>query len=125
MFNHFTAPSGFPRGVSISAISSASVELSWTPPLPDERNGIITGYWATLTRRGTGLQVQLFSSTTSIVFSMLNPFTSYVMTVSASTSVGLGPQSSQLTFTTAEDGIMLMHSCKAAKYSNFVLIVLS
>ena len=108
MFNHFAAPSGFPQGVSVSTVSSASVELSWTPPLPDERNGIITGYWATLTRRGTGSQVQLFTSSTSIVFSMLNPFTSYVVTVSASTSVGVGPQSSQLTFSTAEDGILLV-----------------
>ena len=49
---------------------------------------------------------------------MLNPFTNYVVTVSASTSVGFGPQSSQLTFTTDEDGTVN----RAAKDSNFVLI---
>lgn len=104
LYNYSAAPSGFPRGVSISTITSESVELLWSPPLLDERNGIITGYWATLTRCDTGSQIQLLSLTTSIIFNMLNPFTSYSVTISASTAIGLGPQSTQLTFSTAEDG---------------------
>lgn len=115
-------PSGFPQSVSVSTISSRAVELSWNPPSEDERNGIITGYLATLTRRDTGSQTQLFSSTTSISFSMLNPFTSYTVTIAASTVVGFGPQSTQFRFTTSEDG-MIIKEFFVHRYScNFTII---
>ena len=35
---------------------------------------------------------------------MLDPFTAYTVTVAASTIIGSGPQSTQLSFTTAVDG---------------------
>ena len=35
---------------------------------------------------------------------MLNPFTTYTVTVTASTTIGVGPPSTQLTFRTDEDG---------------------
>ena len=97
----------------MSTISSQTVELLWSPPLPEEQNGVITGYSVTVTRRDTGSQFQLVSSTTSISISTLNPFTSYTVTVSASTSVGAGPQSTQLSFTTAEDGKFNWHTLYA------------
>ena len=98
-------PSGFPRDVSVSTVSSQSVNLSWSSLPPDERNGIITGYLATLSRHDMGSQIQLFPSTTSVEFSMLDPFTRYSVTIAASTAIGLGPQSTSLSFTTAEDGV--------------------
>ena len=80
------------------------MELFWSPPPQDERNGIITSYLATLTRRDTGSQLQLTSSMTTITFSMLSPFTSYTVRIAASTTISYGPQSTQLSFTTATDG---------------------
>lgn len=90
-------------------MTSQSVELSWSPPPPEERNGIITGYVATLVRRDTGSQYQLTSPTTSITFTTLTPFTGYTVTIAASTAIGLGPQSTQLNFISDEDGIYVHH----------------
>lgn len=99
-----TAPSGFPRDVSVVSISSQSAEVSWNPPLQEERNGIIVGYIVTVSRQGMDTQLQLTSTTTTITLNMLNPFTTYTITVTTSTAVGVGPPSTQLSFTTAEDG---------------------
>ena len=91
----------------MSVVTSQSVELSWSAPPPEERNGIITGYVATLIRRDSGSQYQLTSPTTSTTFTTLTPFTSYTVTVAASTAIGLGPQSTQLNFITDEDGMSI------------------
>ena len=99
-----TVPSGFPQDVSVDSITSQSVEISWSPPLLEERNGNITSYTVTVSRQGSDLPIQLTSPTTSISVSMLNPFTSYTVTVAALTSIGMGPPSTLLTFRTAEDG---------------------
>lgn len=101
---HSTAPSGFPQDVSVGNILSQSVELSWNPPLHEERNGIITGYDIVVTRRGTDFQFLLTSTVTMVTLNQLDPFTTYTVMVVASTSVGAGPPTSQLSFTTAEDG---------------------
>ena len=99
-----TVPSGFPQDVSIDSIKSQRVEISWSPPLLEERNGIITSYTVTVSRQGSDSSIQLTSPTTSISVSMLNPFTSYTITVAALTSIGVGPPSTLLNFRTAEDG---------------------
>ena len=75
--------------------------------MPKERNGIISGYIITVTRRGTDSQLQIMSTTTNITLNRLVSFTSYLVAVAAATSAGLGPPSSQLTFTTDEDGNQL------------------
>ena len=103
-FSVVIAPTGFPQEVSVGIVSSQSVELSWSAPLLEERNGIIDSYVITLTRHGRDSQLQLMSTTTTITLNSLVAFTSYFVTVAAVTSAGLGPPSSQLSFTTAEDG---------------------
>ena len=99
-----TVPSGFPQDVSVDSATSQSVDISWSPPLLEERNGIITSYTVTVSRQGSDSPIQIASPTTSISVSMLNPFTSYTVTVAALTSIGVGPPSTLLTFRTAEDG---------------------
>ena len=99
-----TAPSGFPQDISVGGITSRGAELSWNPPLQEERNGIITGYVIAISRRGTDSQYMITSTNNSISLSMLKPYTTYTATVAAMTSVALGPPSTQLSFTTAEDG---------------------
>ena len=88
---------------------SRSVEIAWNPPLLEERNGNITSYSITISRQGSDSLIQLTSPITSITVSMLNPFTTYTVTVTASTSIGVGPPSTLLNFRTAEDGTMWMH----------------
>ena len=88
---------------------SQVVDLLWAPPLEEERNGIIINYVVVFNERGADSQVQLTSTTTNITLNMLNPFTAYTVTVSASTIVGVGPPSPQFSFTTAEDGKDFLH----------------
>ena len=113
-----TAPSGFPQEVSANNISSQSAEISWNPPLQEESNGIIVSYVVTVTKQGTDNHLQLISTTTTSTLNMLSPFTTYIVTVAASTVIGLGPTSTQLRFTTAEDGkkISTLSSTRWHKY---------
>ena len=104
MFCTNIGPSGFPKDVAVDRISSVGAELSWNPPLPEERNGIITSYLIIVTRQATGYQSQYTSTTTNFNLNMLDPFTAYTVTVAASTIIGSGPQSTQLSFTTVVDG---------------------
>jgi hypothetical protein len=103
-FYTHTVPSGFPQDVSVDSTTSQSVEISWSHPLLEERNGIVTSYSVTVSRQGSDSLIQLTSPTTSISVSLLNPFTTYIVTVAAFTSIGVGPPSTLLTFRTAEDG---------------------
>ena len=105
------APSGFPQDVSVDSISSRSAEISWNPPLQEERNGIIISYIVTISEQGTDTQLQLTFTTTIVTLNMLNPFTTYSVAVSASTAVGVGPPTAQLSFITAEDGKILTTPC--------------
>ena len=43
------APSGPPLNVRTSALSDSAVVITWDPPAPLERNGIITGYIVNIT----------------------------------------------------------------------------
>lgn len=117
MFNITTAPSGYPQDVSIDTTSSQSAVISWNPPLLEERNGIITSYSITIHRQGTDSQRQLTSLTTMISVSMLSPFTTYTVTVAASTTIDVGPPSTQLTFRTDEDGEIRYQIVKVCKKS--------
>ena len=104
LFYIATAPSGFPQDVSVGSISSRNAELSWNPLLQEERNGVITGYVIVISRHGTESQSVLTSFNNTIGLDTLNPYTAYTVTVAATTSVGVGPPSTQLRFMTAEDG---------------------
>jgi len=98
----FTVPSGFPQNLQANAISPTEVMVTWKVPQPVDTNGIIIAY-----------TLLLFSSrnvsniTTSQNFwnvSGLQPFSTYIFSVAASTSVGIGPFSTNISITTPETG---------------------
>lgn len=101
---HFPVPSGFPENFSGVALSSVSILLMWDPPALQHRNGIITGYVMNITALSTGEILQVFTSDGNYTVDSLKPFTAYSFIIAASTSVGIGPFSTDLTIQTLEDG---------------------
>lgn len=69
------------------------------------RNGIITIYTINITSHDGRNMTQMVSSSRSFRLESLNPFTSYICSIAAHTSVGRGPFSATLTATTPEDGM--------------------
>ena len=75
----------------------------------DDRNGIIVRYIINVTVVETGQMFQLVSTTTTLTINTLSPYRTYVCIIAAVTSVGIGPFSTQINFTSPEDGKILAH----------------
>ena len=99
------APSAPPDEISIDAIYFDSIYLSWRAPLKEHHNGEIIGYNVTLTATSSGELLDIFSASNSTVIESLSPFTSYIISIAAMTSAGVGPYSAVVTVMTAEAGI--------------------
>ena len=100
-----TVPSGAPQNVSASPTSPFEAYLSWSPPLEEERNGVIDNYVINITEDDTGDKFQVSTSTTTITLDEnLRPYYVYTCVIAAETSVGVGPYSSNVSFRTHEYG---------------------
>lgn len=99
------APSAPPDEISIDAIYFDSVHLSWRAPLREYHNGELIGYNVTFTATNSEEVFDLFSASNSTVIGSLSPFTSYIISIAAVTSAGIGPYSAAVTVMTAEAGI--------------------
>ena len=100
---HCAAPSSSPQNVSIRALTSTSIAISWDPPDLDSQNGIITEYRINITELETGNVISLISFNTLITVQFLHPYYTYVCVVSAVTNAE-GPSSEELVITTPQDG---------------------
>ena len=88
-------PSAPPGNFSIRVLSPSSVELTWTPVSPAERNGIIIHQ--TITYRGSKIDTDLHdlninSSRTNFTFTDFYPSVTYNFSLHQSTIVGNGPR---------------------------------
>lgn len=92
--------------MTVDEIYPDSIELSWSPPPPQNQNGEITGYNITVTATNTGVTFTVFSVANSTVVGSLTPFTTYIYSVAAVTNAGTGPFSSPNTVTTGETGTL-------------------
>ena len=99
-------PSAPPDEISIDAIYFDSIYLSWRAPLREYHNGELIGYNVTFTATNSEEVLDLFSVSNGTVIGLLNPFTSYIISIAAVTSVGIGPYSAAVTVMTAEAGIV-------------------
>ena len=81
--------------------------MTWEPPSEENWNGILIGYTAVVTTT-SGFSTQYTTTDTWLIITSLNPFTTYVCTVAASTDAGLGPHSMMVTETTPEDGTQIL-----------------
>ena len=81
--------------------NSHNLTLSWSPPLPSRRNGVIISYRINCSSGDIIINTTRTSST-SLTITGLQPFTNYTCSVSASTIIGDGP-AAVVNTTTDED----------------------
>lgn len=99
-------PSGPPTNLNGSSLNSSSIFLSWGPPLPEERNGDITGYVINVTNLDSETMHHFTTGITSDYTIMsLEPFTLYESRVFARTAVGIGQTPAVILVQTDEDGM--------------------
>ena len=87
----------------MSSATSRALNLSWSPPLPSQRNGVIISYLINCSLGGSIINSTRTSST-SLTITGLQPFTNYTCSVRAATIVGNGPAGSIYPLVTKEDG---------------------
>lgn len=93
-------PSGPPQGLQVNVTSQYTASLAWSPPLPQQQNGVIRSYIVRLTNVATGTSSNVTTVTTGHQMSNLLPNTRYTVMVAAMTSVGTGPFSSSVVLET-------------------------
>ena len=100
-----SVPSGFPQQFRETVHSSTSVTFSWALPREEDQNGVIVLYTLNITETEAGLTIQrtVPAAQTSVTVDLLLPFTAYICSIAASTSVGMGPFSTILSINTHED----------------------
>ena len=103
LYVSITVPSGSPTNFNASPVSSTAVQLTWGPPLPQNRNGIIRQYMITVEPLGGELFSFTIPAVSSYNVSALRPFTAYRFSVAAVT-IGPGPHTEQIQVNTYTDG---------------------
>lgn len=96
-------PGGYPQIDEGSNVTCCSVQLSWSPPVLAERNGVITEYTLAYKEAGTGgapRELRLPPSLSSYVLNSLKPNSAYDVKIRAHTSVGPGPYSPPIQYRT-------------------------
>ena len=97
-----TVPTASPSSLRLEIVPFNQVRVSWLPPHEDFQNGVLTHYTICL-REETGENCILHSATSlplSVVLQNLSPDTVYRVRVRAHTSVGAGPYTPDVQFTT-------------------------
>lgn len=113
LYSTCAAPSGPPVNIRLTSILARSITLSWNLPLPEDLNGVITGYTVKVENADSG-ETSLFTTTEAMyIVSALIPYQTYNISVAASTMVGRGPFSASTPVITPEDGKNLY------KYTNY------
>jgi len=122
-------PTGVPLMVVLGAQSSDSIMVSWDPPSPEMRNGMLIQYHVLVMET----KILYFDNGTIIpqmgvnrnrtynvsegraqLIDTLHPSYNYTVRIAAATIVGIGPFSDPITVMTLEDG----------EYSNnFVILI--
>uniref|UniRef100_A0A3Q2E6I1 protein-tyrosine-phosphatase n=1 Tax=Cyprinodon variegatus TaxID=28743 RepID=A0A3Q2E6I1_CYPVA len=96
-------PGGYPQINEGSSVTCCSVQLSWSPPVLAERNGVITEYTLAFKEAGTRQapqELRLPPSLSSYELNSLKPNSAYDVKIRAHTSVGPGPYSPPIQYRT-------------------------
>lgn len=100
----FPAPSGPPTNVTVDALSSSSIFITWSPPDQAEQNGIIKHYIVNVTELQYGDSIEYYSVVEQeLTVTSLHPHYDYHCLVAAVT-VESGPYSTPYLVTTLQDG---------------------
>ena len=97
-------PSGPPLSFQATPVNSSALQLTWEPPAPEQRNGIIRGYLINATALESGEHFQWMSSNAMpLVVSGLHPYYTYSLIITA-VSIGPGQFSDVQSVVMPEDG---------------------
>ena len=96
-----------PLNVVALAVNATYVYLSWDPPLPDHRNGLIEVYHIAITETDTDEELQYISVYNNTLIEPLHPYYTYKFSVAAVT-VDVGPFTSQVTLQMPEAGTIFL-----------------
>ena len=99
------APGTPPQNFTVEVLSSIAVFLRWSPPTPDQQNGVIRNYQIRQYHTATGILTNYTQERdhTELVVGSLSPHNQYQFTIAAET-VEQGPFSNPVTVTTLESG---------------------
>ena len=89
--------------ISAIALDPRMIQINWSLPLPEERNGIIEMYVVNMTAAETGQHIQLTTNNTTITAEGLHPYFKYHISVAAVT-IAIGPYSEIYSLQTPQDG---------------------
>jgi Down syndrome cell adhesion protein 1 len=110
------APAGPPEKVHCVALTSTTIQVSWHPPEPHLRNGIIKGYKVLYAPHPglvpipmTPLPKTTRLATVTTVLEQLQKFTNYSIQVLAFTEAGDGKYSNPVACNTHTDGKYLFN----------------
>ena len=86
-------PSAPPTNIRAEMINKTSAGLSWAPPPPQHRNGILKGYQIHVKGNGSAFHsnITLNATTTNFVLTNLSLNEEYSVRAVAFTTIGLGP----------------------------------
>ena len=116
---YYLVPTGVPRNVNVTVITSHTMLLTWEQPLPEEENGLLVRYHVIVIETQihymdngteiTGMQTYLnrtynVSEGRSRLIDGLHPDYNYTVRIAAATGVGIGPFSDAITVRTYMDG---------------------
>lgn len=108
-----TAPDAAPINVRVAVLTSSSVNVTWSDPPPDKRNGIIREFTISYGLEADNELKYLPVKQHHQIVAELLPFTKYLFAVAARTIIGEGPYSDPVYVTTPQDGklscIILCH----------------
>ncbi|KAA0704197.1 Down syndrome cell adhesion molecule -like protein [Triplophysa tibetana] len=103
-------PEGPPQDVTLEAISSQSIKVTWKAPQKHLQNGVIRGYQVCHREHSLNgshqficISIEATGETESLSLNNLKKFREYEVVVQASNSAGPGPASSEVRATTMED----------------------
>ena len=108
---YFSAPSAPPSALQGHNTSSTSIQVQWGNVPAADQNGIILSYTVTYKALpdGSELTKEVSAPTMQATLTGLNEYTTYNMTVSASTSKGVGPASEHIVVITDQSSKFKKH----------------
>ena len=98
------APASAPVNITALLVTSTSLTLSWSPPPPQDHNGLLTHYHLQITRLSTQSSLSYHTNVTEMVVEGLVPYSEYEVIVAAFTQEGSGPYSDSFIVHTEQDG---------------------
>ena len=101
-------PQSPPTSINIPSTNERAATISWQPPIPENRNGIITFYVIlihNLQFNIDDIRVNVSGSDLSHTVNGLEEYCQYECQIAAGTVIGSGPYSSYYQFLTMQDGM--------------------